>query len=227
MCHNSNVSIFSFIIGILLVFIIFTRNEQKSINKKYDYWNILFILSFITVQLGEFFIWKGLDNNNDKKLINIGLCIISFCVLMQPIIQSFGNAYFNDIKIFYIPVIIGLYFLFYINIKKTITIGPNHHLIWSFNDDNFNLITSFRIYYIIFIALGLLWMKPIKKFIWLYIYGIIILLISYYNYYKTNEDNSMWCFYSLGYAFLAYFLNKKYISNNMSDNNISKNNILS
>lgn len=200
MCFNAPVSFLTFFVGMYIAFEIWYRPKEKAYQKNYDYWNALFIVSFILVQLGEGFIWLGYD---------IFRYFLVFIVGIQPIVQSFGNAYFNNKPIFYIPVIIGLLFLFILRAPKNIGTGINGHLDWEIKHINIYFLILYGIYYFTFMSLPLLWQVPYNRFLVLFIYGVSTAIWSFYNYHLTGEFSSMWCYLAIGYAFLAYFLNMK------------------
>ena len=53
MCYNAPVSFITFFVGIYIAYEIWNRPNEKVYNKKYDYWNALFIISFISMQFAE------------------------------------------------------------------------------------------------------------------------------------------------------------------------------
>lgn len=202
MCYNAPISFLTFFVGMYIAYEIWNRPKDKAFHKNYDYWNALFIVSFIFVQLGEGFIWLGYE---------IFRYFLVFIVALQPIVQSFGNAYFNGKSIFYIPVIIGLLFLFILRAPKNIGKGMNGHLDWGIEHIHVYFIILYGIYYFTFMCLPLLWQVPHKRFLVLFIYGVTTCLWSFYNYNYSGEFSSMWCYLAMGYAFLAYIVNMKSI----------------
>jgi len=136
---------------------------------------------------------------------------------IQPIVQSFGNAYFNDKSLFNIPVILGLLFLLLLRFPKKIGKGINGQLNWEINHINMYFIFLYGIYYFIFMSLPLLWQVPYNRFLPLFLYGLLTCIWSYYNYILSGEFSSMWCYLAIGYAFLAYFVNMKSTLKNQVD----------
>ena len=96
MCYNAPISFFTFFVGIIISYLIWNRDSSEVYNKNYDYWNSLFILSFIVMQLAEGFTWLGYNCN----------LIFLIIICSQAIKQCFGNAYFNKIKEFYYIIFI-------------------------------------------------------------------------------------------------------------------------
>lgn len=210
MCYNAPVSFTTFVIGIYIAYEIWVRNAKDAYNKNYDYWNALFVVSFISMQFAEGLAWLNYD---------IARYLIVYIVTLQPIIQSFGNAYFNGQKIFYIPVLIGILFILLIRVPENIGVGPNGHLDWSLRFDNIWSYSLYFIFYYGFMLIPLFWQIPITRFYPLIIYGVGTLLWTNYNYKATGEFSSMWCFLAIGYAILAFYLNRQVHSKGKRDSN--------
>ena len=184
---------------------IWNRPSEKTYQKNYDYWNALFIVSFISRQFAEGLAWLNYD---------IARYLVIYIVSLQPVIQSLGNAYFNNQPLFYIPVIIGLILLGIVKIPDKIGVGANGHLDWFVTFDNKLHYIIYFIFYFTFMLVPLFWQQPLSRYSPLIIYGVVTLIWTLYNYMETNEFSSMWCFLAIGYAFLAYYLNK----NNQKEN---------
>ncbi len=200
MCFNAPVSFLTFFVGMCIAYEIWNRPKEKTYEKKYDYWNALFIVSFISMQFAEGLAWLNYD---------IARYLVIYIVSLQPVIQSLGNAYFNNQPLFYIPVIIGLILFGIVKIPDKIGVGPNGHLDWFVNFDNKLYYTIYFIFYFTFMLVPLFWQQPLSRYSPLIIYGVGTLIWTLYNYMETNEFSSMWCFLAIGYAFLAYFVNMK------------------
>jgi len=210
MCFNAPVSFLTFFVGMYIAYEIWNRPKEKAYEKKYDYWNALFIVSFISMQFAEGLAWLNYD---------IARYLVIYIVSLQPVIQSLGNAYFNNQPFFYIPVIIGLILFGIVKIPDKIGVGPNGHLDWFVNFDNKLYYTIYFIFYFTFMLVPLFWQQPLSRYSPLIIYGVGTLIWTLYNYMETNEFSSMWCFLAIGYAFLAYYLNK----NNQKENEQKQN----
>ena len=152
------------------------------------------------MQLAEGFVWLGYD---------IAKYFIIYIVGLQPIVQSFGNAYFNEQPLFYIPVIIGFMLLSVLRVQDKIGVGINGHLSWFLNFDNKVWYFIYFAYYFTFMNIPLFWQIPLKRYSILAVYGILTFLWSVYNYKLSGECSSMWCFLAIGYAVLAYIVNMK------------------
>ena len=84
MCWNQNVSLNTFIFSMFVLLLIaynntYTQYKTPIFNNKFVYF---FFISFITMQLIEFFLWRNIDN---KKINNLLSMIGALLLLIQPI----------------------------------------------------------------------------------------------------------------------------------------------
>ena len=200
MCYSYEASINAFIVDLIIIIIILHRNNQ------HDKFMSLFIASYAFVQLGEGLIWKYYYTNN--KLKDLGLFIITICVALQPVIQSIGGYLFSDYQnIYLMSIIFGLFGLFLIDhdkIKEKLTIGKTKHLSWEVYYNPKLYENLHFVYYFLFLMIPVFTFNnfPAKKP--LIIYGFGSLLYSYYNYSKTNELTSYWCYSATIYSLVYY-----------------------
>jgi hypothetical protein len=200
MCYSYEASISAFIVDLIIIIIILNRNNQ------HDKWMSLFIASYAFVQLGEGLIWKHYNSNN--KLKDLGLLIIVICIILQPVIKSLGGYLFSEYKSLYlIAIVFGLAALLMIDfdeIKKGLTIGPTKHLSWENYYKN-KIYENIHIYYYwIFMVIPLFTYNNFPAKNPLIIYGLGSLIYSYYNYYKTKEFTSYWCYTATIFAVIYY-----------------------
>jgi len=207
MCWNSPISIVTFIIEVTICIYLFRRN------KNFDRMNSIFILSFSLIQLLEGFIWLGVS---DKCEYNGFVSLIPIALWLQPLAQSYGlyYVYKNNkdlgrlIDVKYIPIILMfLYMIFFVysifkNKKSVVTIGEHKHLNW--NCGQAILDNSLMIFVYLFGILFPLFLTKKWKLIFL---GLITLIYSLYNYSRSKESSSFWCFLGLLYAIVAVFQN--------------------
>ena len=87
MCWNESVSINTFLFGVFVLILIYITNHYhsnpdyklKEFNNPYTYF---FMMSFITMQLYEYLLWKYLNNRIINQIVSIlGLLLLS----IQPI----------------------------------------------------------------------------------------------------------------------------------------------
>lgn len=199
MCYNAPVSFSTFFIGISIAIYLYQRNLPN------DRWNAMFITSFIFIQLIEGFIWI-----NNFKTNNIIPYLILITLICQPLSQIYGllqQKYIsNKTKIFFkyafiIGFILSATALISLSPQKTKT-GPCGHIDWNLKFNNKIIQYIYFSFYLIFLGLPLIFMKPYYKGITLLSYGIfsfIAILIIY----SAKEFSSMWCFVAIIYAILA------------------------
>lgn len=195
MCWNESVSINTFLFGIFGLLIIYLNNrysQDKYRLKEFDNpYTYFFMMSFITMQLYEFLLWRYLNNSFINHIVSVlGLLLLS----IQPIasLTMLNNTSLRNklISIYSIPTIIYILYQLKINHVHT-TISKLGHLKWNWTYNSSKLY-SFLIYlfYLFFLYISL--------FINKHYYGIIISLplfiIMYYFYYKDGSAGSLWCF---------------------------------
>ena len=184
MCWNAEISLNTFIFGFISSIIVY-------ILVYFDNVSIIIILSFTSIQLLEYFIWKYIDNKEINEILSkIGLFIIG--------IQIFLLCFSYKIKKIR-KYLLYLYFIFVIlfiiielkNIEFRSIKGDNGHLRWLWLDINI-------IWIIIFTSFYLITMFPYKNNsnIIKFLFVLITLIISLYYYYKNKTWGSMWCYFS-------------------------------
>ena len=93
--------------------------------------------------------------------------------------------------------------------KNKVGRGPNGYLDWVFKFSSKNVEALYSLYYFTFMFLPLFVMTPLTRFYPLIVYLAATLLYSIYNYSKSGERSSMWCFLAIGYSALCYYVNMK------------------
>jgi len=186
MCWNQSVSLNTFLFGLFAV-------SLGLYNKVIKPLNALGAMSFISMQLIEFFAWRNLGNKeNISFLSKVALGFI----LSQPLLVHAGR--FNTI-IIPLAYIVGL-ILFFISHTTTFSMhkAANGHLAWTW------LPTSplFIVSWMMFFLLPFLYTKE-----YLFFFVILITaLISFYTYYKDNTWGSMWCWIANIYSIYLLYL---------------------
>ena len=200
MCWNADISINTFIFGLLsLIFIYFTNTFTKYKTKEFDNpFMYVIIFSFVIMQLLEYFIWKNFKN----KEMNTNLSIIGFIILMiQPITIMLYDSYDNgniinlakNILLYTLAWIsFLLYKYFYNPISFITTIGKNGHLAWNWLYFNKYELIAYILLYFSYILYSFLYIPNRLSNIYKYVF-VITLFISRILYYNTTEFGSMWC----------------------------------
>ena len=203
MCWNQYVSLNTFMFSIFVLLLIaynnkYTQYKTPLFNNKFVYF---FFLSFITMQLIEFFIWRNIDN---KKLNNLFSTLGALLLLIQPIasllmLKDESLKY----KLIALYSIVAVPFFIYQNYdhEMTTVFSKYGHLAWKWNDlFGYNLI----IYLLWFTALyfSLIVNKNYEPLI----YVTILLAISYYSFLQDGSEGSLWC-WSINSLMIYYAFN--------------------
>ena len=203
MCWNQYVSLNTFMFSIFVLLLIaynnkYTQYKTPLFNNKFVYF---FFLSFITMQLIEFFIWRNIDN---KKLNNLFSTLGALLLLIQPI-ASLLMLKDESLKLKLITLysIVAVPFFIYQNYdhEMTTVVSKYGHLAWKWNDlFGYNLI----IYLLWFTALycSLIVNKNYEPLI----YVTILLAISYYSFLQDGSEGSLWC-WSINSIMIYYAFN--------------------
>lgn len=180
MCWNAEVSLNTFIFGMISMIIVIIFN-------KISYKIILFTLTLTLIQLLEYYTWKNIDNID----IIYNLSIIGYLIIsIQLIILNYGFLNNKDKPIALIILIILIIYIFiynYQNNKFNMNIGKNKHLIWNWIDIPLPILIIIMVFYI----------YPAFRYNYIsFVVILIILLPSLYYYYKYKTWGTMWCYYS-------------------------------
>jgi len=205
MCINPQSSLNSFIFSICCSGFLFFRN------KPFDIGNAAFIISFTTIQLLEYFIWKSIDSNNleDNSYYTRLVPIVLFA---QPLIQTyFSYTYtksYNLLIFIYIFMGILLYTIYTINNFNYKSVkGPNKHLIWykidKISNEKSIVIQRYFFGYIYLIGMGIGLYYTGNYSLLSYGIGSFLFIL---NNYSEDEFSSMWCFVAIGYSLLCIFM---------------------
>jgi hypothetical protein len=180
MCWNAEVSLNTFLFGMISMTIVLLLNKISFIT-------ILFTSTLSLIQLMEYYAWNNINNKDAIfKLSIIGYIII----VSQILILNYGFLNNNDSLIAVIIILIlSIYFFIYNyqNDKFYMEKGGNKHLIWHWVDIPTPLLLVVLIFYIY---------PAIQNGIITFMAIIIPLLISLYYYYKYKTWGSMWCYIS-------------------------------
>lgn len=182
MCWNAEVSLNTFLSGMVLTAIIHLLNPD-------DIFAIVFIISFITMQLLEYFIWINIANKKNLRFFGF---MTFFLIFLQPIILLYFTKNYNHILVYIIlQLFILIFFINNIQFAFLPYIAKNKHLAWNWCNNN-TYITLFIIIYLYFyLSTIYIYTNPV-----IFIIGVITLLYSLYNYLQFYTAASMWCWVS-------------------------------
>ena len=202
MCFSKESSLITWIVAYCIGFVVLQKGTKDST------WKALFLLTFSLIQLLEAIAWYSIETDNKSLNSNITK-IILLALWMQPIVNilcaiNLGNTgSFNKIfKYYAIPLflmlIYALYRIFFTNEQFETIVGPTGHLVWKsehgipgkLNSGNI-VFAIMPVLYFVGLTFPLYFMEKNA--------GPLIIMIttvvwSLYNYYKTKEFSSMWCF---------------------------------
>jgi hypothetical protein len=187
MCWNQHVSLNTFLFSSFVLLLIiynnaFTQYKIKDLN---NFWVYAFFMSFILMQLIEFFIWR---NINDKYYNNVFTSLAALLLLFQPVISLMivSNKTLK-IALLMIYLLAAIPYFIYILLTKNIhsIIGKNGHLNWLF----FTPSTLVFLFWLFFFLFSLVYEKKWSGFL----FGFILMCVSWHNYTSDHTFGSMWC----------------------------------
>ena len=176
MCYNPSVSLNTFMVGLFAVLFAY-YNEVITLYEG------LFYMSFISIQLVEYFAWNNLNNKKINKIISY----ITLLILMIQV-PLLAIAYNKNKNVNYIIILIFTIFIIAIPFRNndiSIIKSTNGHLQWNFTK-RAGLITTVYLS----IIFGVLLYN--KQYVLLTIL-FATCLFSMYSYYKSNTWTSIWC----------------------------------
>lgn len=193
MCWNESVSLNTFIFGTFaVVFALY--------NNIISFWQAIGIMSFVSMQLIEYFTWRNLKNKDINSLLSklgLGLVIVQ-PALMNTYLLSQGELY-NFLGLYAMFIVLTLTVLYPIqDIDFSMHKASNGHLAWNW----LNIPAIVLLGWVGFFTWPLLNGKHYKSF------GIAVASIAViYGLYKTsNTWGSLWCWIVNALAF--YFIAK-------------------
>jgi hypothetical protein len=192
MCWNKDISLNTFLFSSFVLLLIMYNNSytQYKIKEFNSIWVYLFFVSFILMQLIEYFIWINL---NDTFYNNIFTILATLLVIVQPIASTMiitNNTIRNTLLSIYVLITIPFVcYRFYVtNINSTIS--PLGHLRWNTIISEDNMINNvYRLFWLLFFLFPLFYQGLIVGFI----FGLLTLLVMFYYYHKDGTTTSMWC----------------------------------
>jgi hypothetical protein len=160
-------------------------------------------MSFISMQMFEFILWRNLDNSLINQIVSILGTLLLF---IQPIasLTMLDNIELRNkmITIYSIPAFI-YFFHQVITQKFTTTVSKLGHLKWNWTDNRDPLFTITKhAFYLFFLYYSLF----VNKYYTGIISTSLFFIIFYYLYYRDGSAGSLWC-WSVNIVML-YFLIK-------------------
>ena len=190
MCWNAEVSLNTFIFSsFVLLLIIYNNTYTKYKIKELTVNAYIFLMSFILMQLLEYFIWRNINNAYYNNIFS--LCA-SFIIVVQPVasLMMLTNETLKTSMIFMYLFLAIPYSIYQYSINKIYSsVTPMGHLNWHFFNGNLIETICKWLVYLFFFLFSLFYNGNYVGLI----FGISILSLSIYNYYKDVSITSMWC----------------------------------
>jgi hypothetical protein len=198
MCWNSQVSLNTFLFSTFVLLLVMYNNyyTQYKIKGMENIWVYVFFMSFITMQLIEFFIWRNLDNKYYNNLFSTIAMLLLFIQPICSLMMMSDKKIRNKLILIYMVISILYITTIWKNILNNSSVkNKNGHLEWKFG----NFSSIYLIFWFLLFFTSFVYEKNCSGLI----FGISILLISIYNYSKNNTFESMWC-WSVNSCMLYY-----------------------
>ena len=181
MCWNSQVSLNTFIYGIISAIILLLLN-----NTPYLY--IMVAMSITSMQLLEYFTWININNKKITRVLSI-IGIIIIIIQLFLFTNLIKNKKYKNSMLSFLLLLLILYFTF---VFPTTTLdmvkGENGHLAWLWTDINI-------MWYIVIFIIYLIPCIFNKWYLFFY-FGLISLSISLYFFSKYKTFGTIWCYIS-------------------------------
>ena len=205
MCWNKEISLNTFLFSAFMLTLIIYNNKytQYKIKLLNNGWIYLFIMSFIIIQLIEYFIWKNIKNPYYNSVFTI---IAGFVFLIQPICSLMilsDKTLRNRLIICYL--ILAIPFAIYTLSSKRMyaSVSPlghiHYHLLFNEFIPVFTIWTCFFLFPFFYE----------RYYYGFFLFGIGTLFLMMYTYFRDDSVGSMWCWIvntiMIYYAFILLF----------------------
>ena len=188
MCWNKEVSLntflfSSFVLGLVVYNARYTKYKMSLFQNN---WIVVFFMSFIVIQLIEYFIWKNIKHPFYNTVFST---IAAVVVLLQPMISLMliqNNLKLRNVIMFFYLLYFVPFVAYKAMTKRVHTIvNDKGNLSWQFFG-----ITPFGCAVWLFTFLfPLLYMHIFYGFL----FGVVTVLIIFMNYKDKNSISSLWC----------------------------------
>ena len=191
MCWNQYVSLNTYVFSMGMLLLMIYNNNYTPYKVNIGIYGYFFIVSFCSMQLIEYFLWRNLEN---KKLNNLYSVLGQILSAIQPI-PSLLMLTNPTLKI----QMIGLYVLFVIIVVLTHkpifkTSIQNGHLKWSWVPMS---------YYVYMIWLFfMLFSFAVNRNYLAILFGLFLFAITYYNA-DSGTGGSLWC-WTINFSMILY-----------------------
>ena len=191
MCWNQYVSLNTFTFSTIILILIAYNNKYTpyKISELNNIFAYIFFMSFITMQLIEFFLWRNLNNKDINQKLSIAGALL---LMVQPIasLLMLKDDFTRKAMLTTYTIPAFAYFIYKVNTQSNFntTVTPTGHLRWNWLNQDKNkllgLIWFFFLYFSIFVE---------KQYYTAGIITLALLAVSYYSYNKEGSYGSLWC----------------------------------
>jgi len=192
MCWNKDISLNTFLFSSFILCLIIYNNKytQYKIDDLNNVYVYIFFMSFILMQLIEYFIWVNVKNPLYNSIFT-GLAML--LLLVQPIASNM--LIHNEIvrkrllySYFLFIILLSIY-KFDVN-KINSSVSKLGHLQWNIVSVNSKLQNVvFSVIWVFFFLFPLFY----GGYNFGFVFGLLTLIIITYNFYKDETIGSMWC----------------------------------
>jgi hypothetical protein len=197
MCWNEHVSLntflFSgFVLGLIIYNNMYTKYKIQELN---SIWVYFFFLSFIFMQLIEFFIWRNIDNKYYNRIFS---CLAQLLLLVQPLasLMILSNIPLrNTLVMSYLLLAIPFSTYKFATTNIHSMISKNGHLQWKF----FNMGYYIWAIWCFFFLFSILY----ERHYYALLFALITLCAAVINYTADGSVGSLWC-WSVNSVFIYY-----------------------
>ncbi len=201
MCWNEHVSlntfVFSaFVLGLVMYNNAYTPYKVPELNNR---WMVIFVLSFMLMQLIEVFIWRNIDNPLFNRVFST---VASLLLIAQPVASL---MLIRDDAVLR-RTLVALYLLLAVPVVSyqlatgpmTTSVGADGHLRWNFLTQG-PWTSMFVFVWLCFFLFSFVHLGNWQAAA----FGIVTLVITYINYSRHSTMWSMWC-WSVNSVFVYY-----------------------
>ena len=191
MCWNQYVSLNTFTFSTFVLMLIAYNNKYTpyKIHELNNIFAYIFLMSFIAMQLIEFFLWRNLNNKDMNRKLSIAGALL---LMVQPIasLLMLKNEFTRNALLTTYTIPAFAYFIYKVITQRNFntTVTPTGHLRWNWLNQDKNkllgLIWFFFLYFSVFSN---------KQYYTAGGITLALLAISYYSYSKEGSYGSLWC----------------------------------
>lgn len=192
MCWNKDISLNTFVFSSFVLLLIIYNNAYTDykIQELNNIWVYIFFISFILMQLIEYFIWINIYNPLYNNIFTI---LATLLLLVQPIASNMlitNNSLRSNILTLYLVLCIPFTIYRFMTKKMYSSVSPFGHLEW-----NILLYKNSKLDKVILTIWFIFFLFPLfyQGYLYGFLFGLFTLLFIIYNYSKDGSVGSMWC----------------------------------